>query len=304
MSRKLGKSGSHLRIRKFEMSVLNIADEKLSTLRALLSQLESVVVAYSGGVDSAFLLRVAHDELGDDCRAFTARSPSLMEVELEQATALARKLGVTHEIVNTNELGRSGYVENATDRCYFCKSELFDATSIAAEKFGDAVVIDGFNADDLMDHRPGHRAAKEHGVLHPLAEVGLTKEEIRFLSKKLSLPTWSKPQLACLASRIPYGTKVTADRLAKIEKMETALRNLDFHDLRARLVPENEDMVRIELGEDELSKAVQPAVRAEILRVAHSCGFKYVTIDLEGFRSGRMNEGLIKIGRFSTEAKL
>jgi len=269
---------------------------KLAALRRHLRAFSKVIVAYSGGVDSAFLLKVAHEELGDDCRAFTARSPSLMQIELEEATALAKVMGVKHEIVDTNELGRHGYVQNEQDRCYFCKSELFDATEIASQQFSDAVVLDGFNADDLKDHRPGHRAAHEHEVRHPLAELGLTKIEIRRMSKALGLPTWSKPQLACLASRIPYGMEVTAERLAMVEKMESALRKLGFHDLRARLVSDQDEMVRIEVGEEELGRLMEVSNRRQIIKTAHQSGFKFVTVDLEGFRSGRMNEGLIGIG--------
>ena len=276
---------------------LESAHGKLRELRRILGEMKSVVVAYSGGVDSAFLLRVAYDELGDACRAFTARSPSLMAVELEQAQDLAKNIGAKHEIVDTRELDRVEYVQNGTDRCYYCKTELFDATAVAAANFKDALVVDGFNADDFSDHRPGHQAAKEHAVRHPLAEVGLSKDEIRMLSKEMNLPTWAKPQLACLASRIPYGTEVTAERLAKVEKVETGLRKLGFHDLRARLVAENDDMVRIELGAEELVRAVQPQVRTQILALTKSSGFKFTTIDLEAFRSGRMNEGLITLGR-------
>ena len=285
-----------------EIGMTFSTQQKLSSLRARLRSYGSVVVAYSGGVDSTFLLRVAHDELADSCRAFTARSPSLMDIELQQAIEIAASFGVEHEIVNTNELERTGYVQNGSDRCYFCKSELFDATTHAAQGFDDAVVVDGFNADDLRDHRPGHRAAKEHGVQHPLADLGLTKQEIRSLSKELGLPTWSKPQLACLASRIPYGTTVTPERLARIERVETSLRALGFLDLRARLVAQNEQMVRIELGEHELIRAVQPSIRTQIIRAAHEAEFEYVTIELEPFRSGRLNEGLINIGRSMLDA--
>ena len=274
-------------------------ERKLSELRALITGLGRVVVAYSGGVDSALVLDVAHECLGDRSRAFTARSPSMMQVELDEAIALARSIGAEHEIVETKELDRPGYVENSPSRCYHCKSELFDATAIAAERFAGAIVVDGFNADDLSDHRPGHRAAAEHSVRHPLAEVGLTKAEIRAISRARGLPTWQKPQLACLASRVPYGTPVTEARLSKIEQVETALRRLGFFDVRARLVPGSDDLVRIEVGEGELERLASAAVRPEVVRAAHEAGFRFVTLDLEGFRSGRMNEGLglVKLGK-------
>lgn len=266
---------------------------KLDRLRALIASYARVIVAYSGGVDSAFVLRIAAEVLGDGARAFTARSPSLLGVELAEAVALAAKLGVVHEVVETHELERRGYVENSPSRCYFCKTELFDATEIAARHFSGATVIDGFNADDLRDHRPGHRAAAEHGVLHPLAEVGLSKREIRTLSRELGLETWKKPQLACLSSRIPYGMSVTEERLLRVGAVETALRALGFRDVRARLVRENEDMLRLELGEAELERAASRAIRPRIVEAARAAGFRFVSLDLEGFRSGRMNEGAV-----------
>jgi uncharacterized protein len=276
-----------------ELAELDAAVEaKLAALEAWLRAAVRVVVAYSGGVDSAFLLRVARDAVGAEARAFTARSPSMMQVELEAAVALAAALEVPHEVVDTDELARPGYVENSPERCYHCKAELFDATAIAAARFGDAVVVDGFNADDLRDHRPGHRAAGERGVLHPLAEVGLRKAEIRALSRRLGLPTWDKPQLACLASRIPYGTEVTPERLGRVEQVELALRAAGFFDVRARLVAGDDAVVRIEVWVDELPRLVAPGVRDGIVESARAAGFRFVTVDLEGFRSGRMNEGL------------
>jgi uncharacterized protein len=168
----------------------------------------------------------------------------------------------------------------------------------------DAIVVDGFNADDLFDHRPEHRAAKEHDVRHPLAEVGLSKAEIRALSQSLGLVTWNKPQLACLSSRLPYGVSVTPERLSRVEQVEMVLRELGFFDMRARLVKENDDMVRIEVGEPELEKVVRPEVRQRILEAAKKAGFSFVTLDLEGFRSGRLNEGLVQLGNSRSKARL
>lgn len=274
---------------------------KLEALRARLAELGRVLVAYSGGVDSAFLLKVAHDVLGSEARAFTARSPSLPARELEAAAALASELGVRHVVVDTHELDRPGYVENSPLRCYHCKSELFSVSVEYTKHFPGAVVVDGFNQDDLSDFRPGHRAAAEHGVVHPLSEVGLGKAEIRALSRELGLPTWDKPQLACLSSRIPHGTPVTPERLARIEALERALAELGFVDLRARLWAGQDDAVRLELGAAELARAVDPALRPRIVAAGHAAGFRFVTLDLEGFRSGRMSEGLsaelVQIGR-------
>ncbi len=281
------------------IDVAELTDEVTAKERALESILEDcapVVVAYSGGVDSAYLLRVAHRVLGPRAKAFTARSPSLMALELDEAIALAEAMGVAHEIVDTDELGRSGYVTNDVDRCYFCKTELFDATAVAAGRFDAATVVDGFNLDDFGDHRPGHVAAEEHAVRHPLAEAQLTKSEIRALSRRLDLPTWNKPQLACLSSRVPYGTEVTEARLNRIEQVEVALRRNGFRDVRARLVADNDDMVRIEVGAAELPRLVEPATRDDVVAAARTVGFRFVTLDLEGFRSGRMNEGLVQLG--------
>ncbi len=279
--------------KRMSVDVATLSDAVEAKHHALVELLRSygrVVVAYSGGVDSAFLARVAHDALGNDALALTARSPSLMKIELEDAQALAAEIGIRHEVVETHELDRPDYVKNETSRCYFCKTELFDTTQLAAATFEGAVVVDGFNTDDLSDFRPGHRAAAEHDVRHPLAEVGLSKAEIRALSKRLGLPTWDKPQLACLSSRLPYGVAVTEERLGRVE---VCLRRLGFYDVRARLVRDNDDMVRIEVGAAEIEGVVRH--RAAIVAEAQAAGFAFVTLDLEGFRTGRLNEGLVQL---------
>ena len=270
-------------------------EAKERALRRDLARFPAVVVAYSGGVDSAYLARVAHEELAGRALALTARSASMMVAELEEAVQLAADVGIRHRIVDTREIDRPGYVRNGTGRCYHCKAELFDAASLVAHAEG-AVVVDGFNADDLSDHRPGHRAAAEHAVHHPLAAAGLHKAEIRGLSRRLGLRTWNKPQLACLASRIPYGMEVTEARLSRVEAVEMALRHEGFFDVRARLVKDNDDLVRIEVGAAELARFVDPALRGRIIERAHAAGFRFVTVDLEGFRSGRLNEGLVRLG--------
>ncbi len=273
------------------------AERLLGALRDWFEPLPRVVVAFSGGVDSTLVARVAHDVLGDRSLALTARSASLMAEELDDAVALADEIGIVHRIVDTGELDRAEYRANAPSRCYYCKTELFDATTAFAGAYPSAVVVDGFNLDDMADHRPGHVAAAEHQVRHPLAEVGLRKVDVRAVSKLLGLRTWSKPQLACLSSRVPYGMEVTAERLERVAAVERALRQERFHDLRARLVRDNDDMVRIEVGGDEWIRIGDPEVRTRIVAAAKAAGFRFVTVDLEAFRSGRMNDALVQLGQ-------
>ena len=267
----------------------------LAELQRWFAQHERIVVAFSGGVDSTLVARVAFDVLGANALALTARSASLMPEELEDAVALAREIGIDHRIVDTQELDRAEYRANAPSRCYYCKTELFDATTLVAEAYVGAVVVDGFNRDDMSDHRPGHTAAAEHGVLHPLADIGLTKADVRAVSRLLGLRTWSKPQLACLSSRVPYGMEVTAARLQRVAAVERALRAEEFFDLRARLVRDNDETVRIEVGAQEWGRLADPDRRARLVAAARQAGFRFVTVDLEGFRSGRMNDDLVQL---------
>jgi len=258
-------------------------DVKLRRLEASLRELERVVVAFSGGADSAFLAAVAHRTLGGGALAVTAVSPSLAGDEEADCRALAHEWGFAWEPVVTHEMERAAYRLNALDRCYHCKAELMDVLAPVAEARGARIVL-GVNVDDLGDHRPGQRAAAEAGAAFPLVEAGFTKAEVRSASKALGLRTWDKPAAACLASRIPYGTEVTVALLSGVERAEAALRRLGFRELRVR---HHGDTARLELGLDELATALDR--REDLVAAVRACGYRYVTLDLEGFRSGSLN---------------
>jgi pyridinium-3,5-biscarboxylic acid mononucleotide sulfurtransferase len=261
---------------------------KERALRDTLSSLGSVIVAYSGGVDSAYLAWVAHDTLGSGAVAVTADSPSYPERHRQMAVQIASQFGLHHEIIHTGELERPEYRANPANRCYYCKHELYTHLArIAADRH--AVVVDGNNADDRGDYRPGRQAAREFGVRSPLDEVGLTKAEIRELARLAGLPTWDEPASACLSSRIPYHSEVTDEKLRTIERAEQALQALGFRVCRVR---HHDDLARIELGRAELPRALDPEVSAIIVRELKAIGYKYVTIDLQGYRTGSLNEGL------------
>ena len=247
----------------------------------------SALVAFSGGVDSAFLLRVARDVLGTRCIALTTVSPTTPAEDLAEAKRLAAALGVAHVLVDTNELEIAGYAENPTNRCYFCKDNLFTICAEEASRRGFAVVIDGANRDDLADHRPGLVAAAERGVRHPLVEADLTKLEIRAASRELGLETWDRPASPCLSSRFPYGTRITPERLARVEAAERVLREQGFRELRVRL---HEQIARLEVPVDEMPALLR--LREVIVTELKRLGFTYVTLDLQGFRSGSLNETL------------
>jgi uncharacterized protein len=266
--------------------------EKLETLRRLLLDMNGVLVAYSGGVDSAFLLKVAKDVLGDRAVAATALSESYAGREFEEGRELARRLGVRQILVETREMDRPGYVENSPDRCYHCKDELFRRLKPVADREGLEIIVYGEIADDASDHRPGARAAREHRVRAPLAEAGLGKLEIRRLSKELGLPTWDKPSMACLSSRIPYGNAVTPDKLRRIEAAEEVLRGLGVRQVRVR---HHGDLARIEVGPSDLEELVRSPIRELLHERLQALGYAYVTLDLKGYRSGSLNE--VVLGR-------
>jgi uncharacterized protein len=256
---------------------------RYDVLCGLLRDMGRVVVAFSGGVDSTFLLAVAVECLGENALAVTGVSPSLAETERDEAAALARRLGARHRCIETGELAQPGYVANAPDRCYHCKSDLFERLQAVARAEGYAWVVEGANLDDLGDVRPGRQAAREQEVRSPLLEAGLDKAAIRQLSRALGLPTWEKPAMACLASRIPHGIRVTIERLGQVERAEAALRSLGFRSVRVR---HHETIARIELPPDERSRLLDPTIAGQAVQGIKAAGYQFVVLDLEGYRPG------------------
>ena len=262
-------------------------ESKLGELNRIIGEMESAIVAFSAGVDSTFVAAVAAGVLGERAVAVTGVSPSIPRSEVEEAQALAQRMSIRHILLDTSEMDRPGYVENSPQRCYHCKTELYSLLEDMAARDGFAYVLDGCNVDDLGDHRPGRVAAAEHRVRSPLIEAGLTKQEIRALSKELGLPTWDKPAMACLSSRIPYGTPVTVEALDQVGAAEAFLRGLGFRQMRVR---HHGDVARIEVEADDLTGVLEH--RDRIIRRLKNLGYKYVTLDLSGFRSGSMNDVL------------
>jgi pyridinium-3,5-biscarboxylic acid mononucleotide sulfurtransferase len=263
--------------------------KKLAHLQTILRGMDRVLVAFSGGVDSTFLLRVATDVLADQVVALTTRSPTAVDEDYELAVEVARELGVSHLVIDANELDIPGYAANPTNRCYFCKDNLYDICAAHAAKLGITHIVDGANLDDLGDYRPGLEAATEHRIRHPLVEAKLGKAEIRELSRAFGLRTWDKPSSPCLSSRFPYGTAITRDGLERVAGGERVLRRLGFAECRVRY---HDQVARIEVPAELLPRIVAPAVRAVLVKELRALGFLYVTLDLQGFRSGSLNEAL------------
>jgi uncharacterized protein len=263
--------------------------DKERALRDQLTSLESVVVAYSGGVDSAYLALVAANTLGARALAVTADSASYPERHRQLAIQIARDFQLQHEIIHTHELERPEYRANPANRCYYCKHELYTHLSQIAAARG-AVIVDGNNADDRGDYRPGRQAAREFGVRSPLDDVDLTKAEIRELSKRAGLPTWDEPASACLSSRIPYHSEVTDEKLRTIERAEQAVRALGFRVFRVR---HHDTLARLEIARDEMARALEPEISAAIVRELKAAGYRHVSLDLQGYRMGSLNEGLV-----------
>ena len=287
-----------IHIRTPELSTLP-AEKKEKVLLARLAEIPSLIIALSGGADSAYLAWGAHQALGTRALSVTALSPSYSTHDRAVVEDFVNKLGLRHEFIETHEMDNPAYRANAPDRCYFCKDELFSALDDLARGRGFAAVAYGVNADDTLDFRPGHRAATEHQVLAPLLDAGLNKTEIRLLSQRAGLPTWDRPASACLSSRLPYGTEVTPERLRLVERGEAALRALGFRQFRVRL---HDNLARVEIAPDELDRAFAPQMATAIAERLKAAGFAYVTLDLEGYRQGSLNETLSPVNRPSAKA--
>jgi uncharacterized protein len=262
-------------------------DTKVAQLRDLLQEMQRVIVCFSGGVDSSYLLAESVETLGDGALALTAVSPSLAPEEGAEAKGLAESLGARHLLIGTHEVDDPRYAANPFNRCYFCKTELYGVAVKEALNLGIPNILDGFNLDDRGDHRPGRQAAREHGVRSPLDELAFSKADIREAARQINLPVWDKPALACLSSRFPYGTQITPQRLSQVARSESVLRELGFRVFRVRY---HDTVARIEVAPEELPRLLSSEIRDEITRRFRDTGFSFVSVDLQGYRRGALNE--------------
>src|SRR5271156_1140511 len=272
------------------MDTSKVLDAKLERMRAMFAPMRSLIVAFSGGVDSTFVLKVAHEILGDSVLALTTTSPTMPDEDRESALAMAQLIGARHLIVESNELEIPGYAANPINRCYLCKHNLFTVCEAKGAELGIDEIVDGLNLDDLHDYRPGMQAASEKRVRHPLVEAEMTKADVRALSRAMGLPTWDRPASPCLSSRFPYGTEITPAGLEKVAAGEKLLHSMGFAGARVRY---HGDVARLELGQSGMARGVEPALRDSVEREFKKIGFRFVAIDLKGFRSGSLNEGMI-----------
>src|SRR5271170_2342911 len=272
------------------MDTSKVLDAKLERMRAMFAPMRSLIVAFSGGVDSTFVLKVAQETLGDSVLALTTTSPTMPDEDRDSALAMARLIGARHLVVESNELEIPGYAANPINRCYLCKHNLFTVCEAKAAELGIDEIVDGLNLDDLHDYRPGMQAASEKKVRHPLVEAEMTKAEIRELSRAMGLPTWDRPASPCLSSRFPYGTTITPEGLAKVAAGERLLHAMGFKIARVRF---HGEVARLELERGEIARIFEPALRDTVDREFRKIGFRFVAIDLKGFRSGSLNEGVI-----------
>jgi uncharacterized protein len=267
---------------------------KLERLRAIFAPMDSVMVAFSGGVDSTFVLKVAHLALGDRVLALTTTSPTMPDDDRDSAVEMARMIGARHLVIESNELEIPGYAQNPLNRCYLCKHNLFTVCEAKADELGIRAIVDGLNLDDLTDYRPGMQAASEKRVRHPLVEAELSKVEVRELSRVLGLPTWDRPASPCLSSRFPYGTQITPDGLRMVGEGEKLLHALGFKVARVRY---HGEVARLEVEQPEVARLLSPEVRDTVDRELKRLGFRFVTVDLKGFRSGSLNEGIVSAAK-------